>query len=114
LTIVCGSESNGLLTFIEHNACGFSGLTIIRLHAKRCCVHLIMSDVTATVRHFARQEVYTRALTQFQQTICHLIADNHHGDLYCGNGQKLSREIVAKNLLFHTGSIRGAYPRIIG
>jgi len=54
------------------------------------------------------------ALTRFQQTICLLIADNHHGDLYCGNAQKLSRDIAAQSLLFHTGSIRGAYPSIIG
>ena len=39
---------------------------------------------------------------------------NRHGDLYCGNAQKLSREIAAQSLLFHTGSIRGAYPSIIG
>lgn len=48
--------------------------------------------------------------TRFQQAICRLIAANR--DLYQGEPAQLRRDLAVNNLIFHPGSIRGAYPQI--
>lgn len=37
-----------------------------------------------------------------------------HGGLYSGNLTQLKQDLAANNLVFHAGSVRGAYPQIIG
>jgi hypothetical protein len=37
-----------------------------------------------------------------------------HGDLYRGNLTRLRQDLAAENLIFHPGSVRGAYPQIAG
>jgi hypothetical protein len=56
------------------------------------------------------------SLTRFQQTLCRLIAANRleQGDLYRGSLVQLQRDLAADLLVFHPGSIRGAYPQISG
>ena len=52
------------------------------------------------------------SLTEFQQAICRLIAANRQGGLYKGDLAQLKRDLAADDLVFHPGSIRGAYPRV--
>lgn len=42
---------------------------------------------------------------------CVLAAD---GGLYMGTGERLRRDLAEGNILFHRGSIRGAFPEIVG
>jgi hypothetical protein len=64
------------------------------------------------------------SLTGFQRAVCRLIAEllpadevgkcvlEQHGLLYAGSPDMAVADLAAGSLIFHEGSIRGAFPRI--
>ncbi len=62
--------------------------------------HLLLDEAKAVLEMLPPEEIGACVLTQ-------------QGSLYRGRAAELAKEIDERNLLFHSGSIRGALPRIL-